>query len=57
MTYTELKIKRGALFSRVVEVTHEVVKPHRVLKVKTLFTGNLVSCEAFIRLKKLNVFI
>ena len=49
--YKDYKIKRQFLWLfSVLELERETLKPNKIVTKKRLFTGSILSCEAYIRL-------
>lgn len=57
ITYKDVKLKRQFfwLFS-VLELEREVQKPNKIVGKKRLFTGSILSCEAYIRILNTKLF-
>ena len=61
MMYIDFKIEseRG-IFTRsfkVVEIQYSGGKPNHILSKKTIYSGSILECEAFIRLRNSNTLI
>ena len=61
MMYIELKIESArGIFTRsfkVVEIQYSGGKPNHILSKRSIYSGSILECEAFVRLRNSNILI
>jgi hypothetical protein len=61
MMYIELKIESArGVFTRsfkVVEIQYSGGKPNHILSKRSIYSGSILECEAFVRLRNSNILI